>query len=87
MDSTEQPVDCVSTAKASRQGETLEQPRTMEQLIYEIACDELPYMRYSPLAVLQVQEQRRRRMEELRCLIFSPATQARVAGDPLGEAK
>ena len=37
----------------------------LDQLIYEIVCDELPYTRYSPLEVLKVQTARRRRMEEL----------------------
>ncbi len=46
---------------------------TMEQLIYEIACDEVPYTRYSPREVLQVQDRRRRRMEELKSLIMGGA--------------
>ncbi len=46
---------------------------TMEQLIYEIACDEVPYTRYSPREVLQVQDRRRRRMEELKGLIMGGA--------------
>ena len=42
----------------------------VEQLIYEIACDEVPYIGYSPWEMLLVQGKRRRRMEELRCLIL-----------------
>ena len=38
---------------------------SMDQLIYEIVCDELPYTRYSPLEVLLVQTARRKRIEEL----------------------
>ena len=43
----------------------------VEQLIYEVACEEAPYRRYSPWEVLQVQDARRRRMEELKCRIRS----------------
>ena len=44
-------------------------PLAVDQWLYEIACDEVPYTRYSPWEVLQVQEARRRRMEELKCLM------------------
>ena len=44
--------------------------QALDQLIYEIACDEVPYTRYSPREVLQVQDRRRRRMEELKSLIM-----------------
>ena len=50
--------------------ESLERAGAMEQLIYEIACDELPYMQYRPREVLQVQDRRRRRMEEMKDLLM-----------------
>ena len=50
--------------------EGLERAGAMEQLIYEIACDELPYTRYRPQEVLQVQDRRRRRMDEMKGLLM-----------------
>ena len=51
----------------------MDRPGTMDQLIYEIACDELPYTRYTVREVLQVQDRRRRRMEELKSLLTGGA--------------